>query len=216
MCEPSCLPLTICRYGASNPQSLQGSGGNVTAGTMTDQKRLTMIRVRTDEDLRATVALFYEYAKSIGIDLSFQDFDTEMASMPGKYSPPTGDLLLARNSSGEPVGCAAMRRLGLEGVCEIKRLYVAPAGRGTGVGKTLAKAVIQTATNLGYSEMRLDTLPTMTAAIGLYQSLGFVDIPAYYSTPVEGTRFLSLDLRSNPRGPPSSFIWKSNASAPIS
>ncbi len=162
---------------------------------MPDEKPFTIIPVRTNSDLKATISLFYEYAKSLNIDLSFQDFDTEMASMPGKYSPPTGELLLARNTSGEAIGCGALRPLGPNGVCEIKRLYVAQSGRGTGVGKALAKAIVATARKLRYSEMRLDTLPTMIAAIGLYQSLGFVDIPAYYSTPMEGTRFLSLDLR---------------------
>ena len=151
--------------------------------------------VRSDVDLKATIELFYAYAHSLGIDLSFQDFDTEMASMPGKYAPPTGELLLAKSTAGEAIGCAALRPLGLEGVCEIKRLYVTPLGRGTGVGKALAQAIVAQATELGYSEMRLDTLPSMTAAVGLYHSLGFVDILAYYATPLEGTRFLSLSLK---------------------
>ena len=175
---------------------------------MANAKAFALSPVRSEIDLKATISLFYEYANSIGIDLTFQDFDTEMASMPGKYSPPTGELLLARGNSGQAIGCAALRSLGRDGVCEIKRLYVAPAGRGTGVGKALASAIVETATKLGYSEMRLDTLPTMSAAISLYRSLGFVDIPAYYSTPMEGTRFLSLDLK------PLSITSTSYVSAP--
>lgn len=152
--------------------------------------------VRTEADLTATIDLFYEYAKALGFDLSFQNFDDEMAKMPGKYSPPQGELFLARNNAGVPIGCAAMRPLDGDRICEIKRLYVAPSGRGTGLGKALALKVIETARQAGYREMRLDTLPTMKAAIGLYEQLGFVDIAAYYETPMEGTRFLSLELPS--------------------
>ena len=114
--------------------------------------------------------------------------------MPGKYSPPQGELLLARNADGVGTGCGGLRPLGIEGVAEMKRLYVAPAGRGTGVGRALAVALVETAQKLGYSEIRLDTLPSMRAAIGLYEQLGFVDIEPYYETPLEGTRFLSLRL----------------------
>lgn len=161
----------------------------------------SIIPVRTPEDLAATIELFTAYSTALGIDLSFQDFSAEMASMPGKYAPPRGELLLAKNtSSGEPIGCVALRPLSGHGdhVCEMKRLYVAPAGRGSGAGKALAVTVIQVAEKLGYREMRLDTLSTMTAALKLYDALGFVDIPAYYETPLEGTRFLSLKLLRPP------------------
>jgi ribosomal protein S18 acetylase RimI-like enzyme len=169
--------------------------------SMAGPTSFTIVPVRSALDLSAAVDLFYSYAKSLGIDLSFQSFDTEMAVMPGKYSPPTGELLLARNDHGQAIGCAALRPLRLPEICEIKRLYVAPSGRGTGVGKALARKIIEVARDSGYGEMRLDTLPTMTAALALYRSLGFVDIPAYYDTPLSGTRFLSLDLRTSATAP---------------
>ena len=150
--------------------------------------------VRTQADLKDTIALFYEYAGWLGFDLSFQSFDAEMASMPGKYSPPTGELLLARNVDGRAIGCVAIRPLGPDGVCEMKRLYVAEAGRGMRVGKHLASWSIGIAESLGYTEMRLDTLPRMETAVGMYRRLGFVPIEAYYETPMEGTMFMTLKL----------------------
>ena len=140
--------------------------------------------------------LFEAYAKSLGIDLSFQDFATEMKSMPGKYAPPNGSLLLAReNVNGDAVGCVGLRSLGGDRCCEMKRLYVDPKGRGLGVGKTLVEAVIEEAQRLGYQAMRLDTLPDMTSARKLYKSLGFTEISSYYDTPIEGTIFLELLLQ---------------------
>ena len=150
--------------------------------------------VRNPKDLEDTIALFYEYAKWLGFDLNFQNFDEEMATMPGKYAPPKGELLLARNAKGVAIGCAALRPLGSDGVCEMKRLYVTEAGRGTGCGKRMAQTIIGIAEILGYSEMRLDTLPRMKTAIGMYARLGFSQIDAYYATPMEGTMFLSLKL----------------------
>ncbi|KIX95124.1 uncharacterized protein Z520_09040 [Fonsecaea multimorphosa CBS 102226] len=154
--------------------------------------------VRLPSDLSDTIALFYAYAESLGFDLSFQNFDDEMAGMPGKYSPPQGELLLARNEAGLAIGCVGLRPLPSTEVggkiCEMKRLYVTPAGRGTGVGKALASAVIAVAEKLGYDEMRLDTLPSMTTALRMYRHFGFQNIAAYYETPLEGTHFLSLKL----------------------
>ncbi|KIW82703.1 hypothetical protein Z517_05731 [Fonsecaea pedrosoi CBS 271.37] len=154
--------------------------------------------VRLPRDLTDTISLFYAYAESLGFDLSFQNFDNEMAGMPGKYSPPQGELLLARNEAGVAIGCVGLRPLpsaGLGGkVCEMKRLYVTPAGRGTGVGKALASDIIAIAEKLGYDEVRLDTLPSMTTALGMYRNFGFENIPAYYETPLEGTHFLRLKL----------------------
>ncbi|OAP54502.1 hypothetical protein AYL99_10950 [Fonsecaea erecta] len=154
--------------------------------------------VRLPSDLSDTTALFYAYARSLGFDLSFQNFDNEMAGMPGKYSPPQGELLLARNDAGGAIGCVGLRPLPstVAGgkVCEMKRLYVTPAGRGTGVGKALASAIIAVAEKLEYDEMRLDTLPSMTTALRMYRNFGFENIAAYYETPLEGTHFLSLKL----------------------
>jgi ribosomal protein S18 acetylase RimI-like enzyme len=154
--------------------------------------------VRSPEDLSSTIILFHAYAKSLGFDLAFQNFDVEMANMPGKYSPPNGGLLLARNDAGLAIGCVALRPLPSTAkagkVCEMKRLYVSPEGRGAGVGKGLAEAIIKEAEDLGYEEMRLDTLPSMTAALTMYRNFGFENIPAYYDTPLAGTHFLSLRL----------------------
>ncbi|KIW99699.1 uncharacterized protein Z518_11112 [Rhinocladiella mackenziei CBS 650.93] len=154
--------------------------------------------VRNTTDLADTTSLFYAYASSLGFDLAFQNFDAEMAGMPGKYSPPEGELLLARNAAGKPIGCVGLRPLPSTGegatVCEMKRLYVTPSGRGTGVGKALASSIIAAAERLGYGEMRLDTLPRMVAALNMYRAFGFEDIAAYYETPMEGTHFLSLRL----------------------
>jgi GNAT superfamily N-acetyltransferase len=150
--------------------------------------------VRSPEDLKATMALFDAYAASLGINLSYQNFVAEMADMPGKYAPPQGELLLARDKDGAAIGCVGLRPLADEGCCEMKRLYVAPPGRGLGLGKALAEAIVGDARRIGYREMRLDTLPSLTAAIALYARMGFVKIPAYYDTPIKGTIFLSLRL----------------------
>ncbi len=145
------------------------------------------------EALRAAAGLFREYAESLGIDLAFQHFDDEMGRLPGEYEPPLGCLLVAV-SSGEAVGCAAMRAF--EGpVCEMKRLYIRPPFRGSGLARLLCGAVIDRACKAGYDRMRLDTLPSMETARTLYASLGFRAIAPYRFNPVEGAAFLELDLR---------------------
>lgn len=149
---------------------------------------------RSSLDLDAAGGLFDAYAASLGIDLSFQDFAAERATLPGRYAPPSGALLLARNLQGEPVGCVGLRAIEPEGCCEMKRLYVPPAGRGLGVGRALTNAIIAEAERIGYREMRLDTLHTMLPAVALYRAAGFVPIPAYYETPIAGTIFLGKRL----------------------
>jgi len=138
--------------------------------------------------------LFRAYAAALDVDLGYQDFAAELAGLPGRYASPAGVLLLAREAMGQPVGCIALRPLGTDGSCEMKRLYVAPAGRGGGLGRALVEAVIAEATRIGYREIRLDTLPSMQAAQALYEAIGFVPITPYYDTPIAGTRFLSLRL----------------------
>ena len=140
--------------------------------------------------------LFREYARFLGHDLSFQDFDAELAGLPGSYAPPGGALLIAR-VRGKPAGCVAVRRQEA-GVCEMKRLYVRPAFRGRGVGRALAEAVMDEAVRLGYRRMRLDTIATMNEAVSLYRSLGFREIPAYYHNPIPGARYFQLELAGGP------------------
>lgn len=151
-------------------------------------------KIRTEDDLAATVALFRAYAASLDVDLAYQGFEAEMAAMPGKYAPPAGRLLLARSAEGVPIGCVGLRALGpplgAPGCCEMKRLYVAPEGRGLGLGARLVEAVIREAEAIGYREMRLDSLPSMGPAIALYRKLGFETMAPYYDTPVAGTVFL--------------------------
>jgi ribosomal protein S18 acetylase RimI-like enzyme len=150
--------------------------------------------VRHAEEIAAAAALFREYADWLGIDLSFQGFEAELASLPGKYAPPTGELMLACGPVGDALGCVAVRPLDGLTICEMKRLYVRPATRGLGIGAALVGAIITSAEELGYAEMRLDTLPTMPEAFALYERFGFLQIPAYYHNPVPGTVYFGKRL----------------------
>jgi len=150
--------------------------------------------VQSAGDLADASALFREYEASLDTDLCFQGFEAELAGLPGKYAPPAGALFIARAQDGDAVGCVALRAVEPEGVCEMKRLYVAPAGRGLGLGKALMGAVIGEAKRIGYREMRLDTLPSMLTAQTMYRAAGFREIAPYYDTPVGGTVFMALDL----------------------
>lgn len=147
-----------------------------------------------DKDLLAEVKqLFLKYAQSLEINLDFQDFDNELKNLPGKYGLPDGILILTL-VDGEAAGCIALRKIS-EDICEMKRLYVRKDYRGLGIGKQLITMIIEEALNHNYHYIRLDTLPTMKRALGLYTSLGFYDIEPYVYNPIIGARFMELNLK---------------------
>lgn len=156
---------------------------------------LTVLPIReaaSPADVAHARALFEEYAAWLAIDLGFQGFAQELATLPGKYARPMGRLFLA--GEGEPVGCVALRPLDEADVGEVKRLYVRPVARGTGLGRRLAETAIAHARAIGYRELRLDTADWMREAIALYRKLGFAPCPPYYHNPMPGVAYMSLAL----------------------
>jgi len=148
------------------------------------------------ELLQATREIFREYADSLNIDLCFQNFDAELAGLPGEYTPPEGALLLAY-ADEELAGCVAMRRLSdvdHANACEMKRLFVRRAFRRFGLGRVLAQALMERAASAGYSAMLLDTLDEMESARELYASLGFEEVAPYYFNPIPGAHYLKAPL----------------------
>jgi putative acetyltransferase len=155
--------------------------------------KVVLAEARSPAEIAAVRELSVEYAIWIGFSLAYQDFDHELASLPGKYAGPTGRLLLARVDEA-PAGCGAIRQLETS-VCEMKRLFVKPEFRGCGLGRTLAEKLIGHARGMGYSAMRLDTVAEkMGDAVRLYKKLGFHEIPAYYSGAQAGTLYFELRL----------------------
>ena len=144
------------------------------------------------EDFAAGKLLIQEYATALGVDLCFQNFSEEIASLTALYGPPHGCLLIARNND-ELAGCIALRSREAA-VCEMKRLYIRPPYRGAGLGRVLAESIIGRARKLGYARMVLDTLSSMTEAQSLYESLGFREVEGYYLNPLNGVRYLALEL----------------------
>jgi GNAT superfamily N-acetyltransferase len=137
--------------------------------------------------------LFLEYAKSLGFSLCFQNFDRELAELPGDYAPPQGRLLLAEYE-GQYAGCVALHKLET-GICEMKRLYLRPQFRGKGLGRLLANRIIAEARHIGYRRMRLDTVePVMKDAVAMYRKLGFVEIASYCANPIVGALYMELRL----------------------
>ncbi len=147
---------------------------------------------RFPKDAETVRRLFRAYADSLDISLDFQDFDAELAGLPGDYLPPAGRLLLAWQDD-EAIGCVALRPL-QGSACEMKRLYVLPRARAGGLGRSLATRICDEARSAGYRAIRLDTLPDMAAAQRLYRSLGFRRIPAYTFNPIAGAQFMERDL----------------------
>ena len=154
---------------------------------------MELIQATSEAEIEEARKLFEEYHVWLGLNLCFQNFDAELASLPGDYAPPEGRLLLA-TEAGRVGGCIALRKI-KDGICEMKRLYVRPDFRGAGVGRLLAESLIKMAREIGYERMRLDTLPgKMDRAIAMYRRLGFKDIEPYYFNPVKGAAFMELDL----------------------
>ncbi len=160
----------------------------------TPNPRAVLTLAKVPDDIETVRELFQEYAASLGFGLHFQDFDEELSLLPGEYAPPGGCLLLAWDG-GEPAGCVALRQFS-GSICEMKRLFVRPQFRDLGYGRRLADEAIRHARKIGYHRMVLDTMASMQAAIGLYGSLGFRDIPPYRYNPLPGARFFALDMGS--------------------
>jgi carbonic anhydrase len=154
---------------------------------------LRLLPSQKPDEIEAVRNLFREYAGSIGGGLCFQSFEKELADLPGDYAPPAGRLYLAYVKE-EPAGCVGLRRID-EGVCEMKRLYVRPLYRGQGIGRQLVLALVRDGRALGYSKMRLDTLPSMKRAQELYRAMGFKAIDSYRADPVPDALYLELNLR---------------------
>ncbi len=149
------------------------------------------------EDLDKIRLIFNQYAKGLGLDLSFQNFDHELQTLPELYGAPRGCVILAEDETGQAVGCVALKPLKEPGVCEMKRLFVDSTQRGTGLGRTLASEVIHFARQAGYHTMKLDSLERLTSAVRLYQSLGFVSTEPYVFNPTSEVVYMKLDLTSN-------------------
>src|SRR5208337_4891662 len=156
-------------------------------------KGFTFTRAETPVQIAHAREVFLEYAQSLGFSLCFQNFDKELAGLPGDYAPPDGRLLLAEYD-GQLAGCVALHKLET-GICEMKRIYLRPQFRGKGVGRALAEHVIAEARQIGYRRMRLDTVePVMKDAVAMYRKLGFNQIEPYRSNPMAGAMYMELEL----------------------
>jgi GNAT superfamily N-acetyltransferase len=159
--------------------------------SMTD---IISIRPAQPKEMTIAARLFQDYSAELGVDLGFQDFETEMKALPGDYAPPRGALLLAFDNAGTALGCVAMRPMPDPQICEMKRLHVSSQARGCGLGRRLSEAILDAARDTGYARMRLDTLERLAPALTLYKNMGFVPIPAYYDNPLEGVVYLEKVL----------------------
>jgi putative acetyltransferase len=156
-------------------------------------KALSLIQAETPSQITQARELFFEYAQSLGFSLCFQNFDHELAALPGDYAPPEGRLLLAE-FEGQLAGCVALHKLE-SSICEMKRLYLRPQFRGKGLGHVLADAIIAAARQIGYQSMRLDTVePVMKDAVAMYRKIGFQDIAPYRANPIAGAMYMELQL----------------------
>ena len=156
-------------------------------------KDFSLRQAESPVQIAQTHELFLEYAQSLGFSLCFQNFDEELATLPGDYAPPEGRLLLAE-FEGQVAGCVALHKLD-EGICEMKRLYLRPQFRGKGLGRVLADRIIAEARQIGYQRMRLDTVePVMKDAVAMYRRIGFREIAPYCKNPIAGALYMELQL----------------------
>lgn len=173
--------------GGLSPELPDCSAGNTVAELLLPESESDWADIRL---------LLQEYAGGLGVDLCFQNFERELAQLPGAYGSPLGTMRLAR-VDGAPAGCCALRALGsvdYANACEMKRLYVRPQFRGLGLGRRLAEEIMEAARLAGYASVLLDTLDVMETARAMYQDLGFVEIPPYYYNPIPGSHYLKADL----------------------
>jgi putative acetyltransferase len=187
--------VTTSADGKSDPlqEGLSQDGRSPGDPSHDDRSQIELIQATQPEHIEQARSLFLEYGSSLGFSLCFQSFDEELKSLPGAYGAPTGRLLLARHA-GHAAGCVALRKLEA-GVCEMKRLYVRPAGRGRGLGRMLVERVIAEARIIGYERMRLDTIASaMKDAIALYRRVGFEEIAPYSDIPIEHALWMELRL----------------------
>ena len=164
----------------------------MTSAITKDSEKVKIIQVESEKLLNHIRKLFIEYAASLNFDLCFQNFDKELAELPGEYNPPDGLLLLAFYDK-KVAGCVALRPLS-KNICEMKRMYVRPEFRGKGIGRHLSQTIIEKAREIDYKSMRLDTIPSMKEAIVLYKSLGFKKIKPYRHNPIKGAMYFELKL----------------------
>ena len=176
-----------------NDPATQPAKSSSAISAISAVKDFDVRQVESAEQIAAIRELFLEYAQSLGFSLCFQSFDQELASLPGDYAPPHGRLLLA-TSEDTPAGCVALHSLS-PGICEMKRLYVRPNFRGKGLGKVLAEHVSVEGRNIGYKQLRLDTVePRMQTAVAMYRKLGFREVAPYRPNPIEGALYMELQL----------------------
>jgi len=174
------------------PSSVESTGSREVSA-ISSLKGLSIFQAESPAQIAEARELFLEYAQSLGFSLCFQNFDKELAGLPGDYVPPKGRLLLAEYE-GQVAGCVALRPREA-GICEMKRLYLRPQFRGKGLGRVFAERIIAEARATGYERMRLDTVePVMRDAVALYRKLGFEEIAPYCSNPIAGAMYMELKL----------------------
>ncbi len=177
---------------ADSSNSVQPSNSSALSA-ISAVKGFSIFQAESPAQMAQARELFIEYAQSLGFSLCFQNFDKELAGLPGDYAPPQGRLLLAEYE-GELAGCVALRPKET-GICEMKRLYLRPQFRGKGLGRILAERIIAEAPEIGYRRMRLDTVePVMKDAVAMYRKLGFKEIAPYCANPMAGALYMELDL----------------------